>query len=117
MSFNVLKFGGSSFRTLDDYHSVCEIIVRRLRPQSHRLVVVVSAMHGHTDRLLSAARSLSPSLSGEASDSLLTTGEFISASLLKIALETHGVRATTLNAYRLGILSDSSFTQATIRSV
>lgn len=113
----VVKFGGSSFRKVESYRSVCEIITGRLRARRTRLVVVVSAMYGHTDRLLAAARSLSPEVSGEASDLLLTAGETISASLLKIALDQSGVRATVLNAYRLGILSDSNFTQAAIRSV
>jgi aspartate kinase len=118
MSISVLKFGGSSFRRLEDYPSVCEILLSRLKVAPSRgLVVVVSAMYGHTDCLLSAGRSLSPRMSGEASDALLTTGECISAALLKIALEDRGVKTAVLNGYRLGILSDSTFTQAGIRSV
>jgi aspartate kinase len=117
MNQKVLKFGGSSFRRLEDYHSVCDILLSRLCTALDRLVVVVSAMHGHTDRLLSAARSLSPHFSGDASDSLLTTAETISASLLHIALQSRGIPATMLNASRLGILSDSNFTHATIRSI
>jgi aspartate kinase len=117
MNIHVLKFGGSSFRTLEDYHSVARILLSRLCTPVDRLVVVVSAMHGHTDRLLAAARRLTAQLAGDASDSLLTTGELVSASLLEIALQSRGVKATMLNGYRLGILSDSGFTNAKIRSI
>ena len=96
---------------------MCDIIVQRsadtIAPSCDR-----GERHVRTHRPAACGCTIAfAELIGEASDSLLTTGECISASLLKIALEAQGVRATALNAYRLGILSDSSFTQAAIRSV
>jgi aspartate kinase len=113
----VLKFGGSSFRKLLSYSSVADILVSRLATDTEKVVVVVSAMHGHTDRLLSAGLSISASLSGEAADSLATTGEMMSASLLRIALEQRQIPTTMLNGFQVGILSDSNFTRAKIKMV
>src|SRR5687767_13055774 len=117
MNVRVLKFGGSSFRTLNDFPLVAEMLRKELHRSKSRLVVVVSAMHGDTDRLLRAGLSLNPSLSARARDALITMGELISAPLLRIALEALGVRATSLAGYQVGILSDSRFSQAGIRSI
>jgi aspartate kinase len=113
----VLKFGGSSFRELLSYSSVADLLVSRLAHDAEKVVVVVSAMYGHTDQLLKAGLSISTKLSGEAADSLATTGEMISASLLRIALEGRHVPTTMLNGFQLGILSDSNFTRAKIKLV
>ena len=113
----VLKFGGSSFKKLPFYSSVADLVVSRLGEDTEKVVVVVSAMHGHTDRLLNAGLSISTRLSGEAADSLATTGEMMSASLLRIALEERRIPTTVLNGFQLGILSDSNFTRAKITMV
>jgi aspartate kinase len=117
MTTRVLKFGGSSFRTLECYRDVADTLIARLGSDADRLVVVVSAMHGDTDRLLSAGLAVCPRPSGEAIDSLITTGEVISAALLRMALDARGVPASMLDGHRLGIVSDSNFTRAAIRSV
>src|SRR5580698_4926158 len=107
MTTRVLKFGGSSFRTLECYRDVADTLIARLGSDADRLVVVVSAMHGDTDRLLSAGLAVCPRPSGEAIDSLITTGEVISAALLRMALDARGVPASMLDGHRLGIVSDS----------
>ena len=113
----VFKFGGSSFRQFSAYSIVADLTISRLETDSENVVVVVSAMYGHTDRLLDAGLSISSKLSGEAADALATTGEMMSASLLRIAFEHRGIPATMLNGFQLGIASNSNFTRAKIRSV
>lgn len=53
MRFRVAKFGGSNLKTPDDLMKVAHIIETLCTPDS-RLVVVVSALHSVTDRLLDA---------------------------------------------------------------
>jgi aspartate kinase len=117
MRARVLKFGGSSFRTLEDFRSVASLLVRMLQEPGTRLVVVVSAMYGETDRLLQAGTSLNDRMSGQARDALITTGEVISASLLRVALESLDVSVVSLNGHQCGIRSDSNFTKARICEV
>lgn len=117
MRVRVLKFGGSSFRTLEDFRSVATLLVRMLEEPGSRLVVVVSAMYGETDRLLQAGVSLNDRMSGQARDALITTGEVISASLLRIALESLDVTVVSLDGHQCGIRSDSNFTKARICEV
>jgi aspartate kinase len=117
MPVRVLKFGGSSFRTLDDYRGVAALLLRLLEQGGRRLVVVVSAMYGETDRLLQAGVSLNAGMSGQARDALITTGEVISASLLRVAVESLGVGVVSLDGHQCGIRSDSEATKARISAV
>ncbi|NQZ11146.1 MAG: aspartate kinase, partial [Algicola sp.] len=51
MQVDVLKFGGSSFVDADSYQSVAAYLVKRLRRDGHKLLVVVSGMNGVTGQL------------------------------------------------------------------
>lgn len=117
MRIRVLKFGGSSFRTLDDFRSVASLLTQMSDETRSRLVVVVSAMYGETDRLLQAGASLNDRMSGQARDALITTGEVVSASLLRVALEALDVPVLTFDGHQCGIRSDSNYTKAQIRAV
>jgi aspartate kinase len=55
MGVIVQKFGGTSVGSIARIRAVAER-VRRTRQQGHRVVVVVSAMAGETDRLLGLAQ-------------------------------------------------------------
>ena len=70
---------------------------------SHRVLAVVSAMRGTTDRLLDTATQLSDPPAGCLLSSLLKTGEDASGALLGIALTAEGVHAHALLADALGL--------------
>jgi aspartate kinase len=91
--------------------------VRRTAQEGHRLVVVVSAMQGETDRLLGLAQSLTPRPSPRECDQLLATGEQASAALLAIALNSMGIRARSMTAPQMRLVTDNAFSRARIRRV
>ncbi len=91
----VLKFGGSVLRGEEDLRRGVHEAYRWVRAGS-RVVVVVSAFEGTTDRLLNQARSYTDSTDDKACALLLATGEFTTASLLALAFSRAGVPARVL---------------------
>ena len=83
----VQKFGGTSVGSVERIDAVAEII--KNASLSERIIVVVSAMSGETNRLLSLAEQISTKrTSGCEMDMLLATGEQVTISLLGLALQS-----------------------------
>lgn len=93
----VMKFGSSVFSTERDVWSIVSEIDRHVRA-GRKVVAVVSALLGHTDRLLAQARKITDSPSGPAVAALLATGEQASAALLSLALAQVGIAHAHLDA-------------------
>ena len=98
----VLKFGGTSVADAERMKHVAEI-VKKIRDEKHRVVVVVSAMGNMTDDLLSLAQDVSISHDGREIDQLLATGEQQSVALLALALQQSGIPAQSFTARQAGI--------------
>lgn len=116
MSLIVQKFGGSSVADKERLFNVAGIISDAYR-SGDRVVVVVSAQGDTTDDLLAKAAEISDSPSKRELDMLLSTGEQISASLLAIALGTRRIPVVSLNAWQVGISSDSNYSNAKIKKI
>ena len=89
MGLIVQKYGGTSVANCERINAVAERVARN-REQGHELVVVVSAMRGETDRLLTLAREVHPNPPPRELDVLIATGEQETASLLSMALQHRG---------------------------
>jgi homoserine dehydrogenase len=98
----VLKFGGSVLESEDSLPVVVHEIYRWLR-EGWRVIAVVSAIGGTTDRLLSRARRLTDEPDPESLALLLSTGELGAAALLGVALDRAGVPAHVLDSARIGL--------------
>ena len=116
MSLIVQQFGGSSVADKERLFNVAGIISDAYR-SGDRVVVVVSAQGDTTDDLLAKAAEISDSPSKRELDMLLSTGEQISASLLAIALGTMRIPVVSLNAWQVGISSDSNYSNAKIKKI
>ena len=116
MSLIVQKFGGSSVADKEKLFNVAGIISDAYR-SGDRVVVVVSAQGDTTDDLLEKAAEISDSPSKREIDMLLSTGEQISASLLALALGTMRIPVVSLNAWQVGISSDSNYSNAKIKKI
>jgi aspartate kinase len=116
MRFVVKKFGGTSVGNLDRIREVAKKVAAA-RDQGERIVVVVSAMAGETDRLLKLAYQVSENPSDREYDLLLSTGEMVSSALLAIALNDMGYTAESFTGRQVGILTDSVHTKARIRRI
>jgi aspartate kinase len=116
MSLIVQKYGGTSMGTPERIGLVADKVAAAHR-KGHQLVVVVSAMAGETDRLLTLARAISPRPPERELDVLLATGEQVSVALLAMALQGCGVPARSFTGAQVRIRTDSVHTKARIRSI
>lgn len=119
MSLNVLKFGGTSLGTIERIKIVAQIIKDQIL-KKNKVVVVVSAQVGVTNKVLSMCMDISPINNVNKSfevDSALSTGETLSASLLALALLEIGVNARSMQAWQVGIISNNNPNSALIESV
>lgn len=117
MGFLVQKFGGTSLGSLDLIRAVAAHICDARR--AHDLVVVVSAMGGETDALVSSARAVSGGTmpSGSDVDFLLASAEQKSAALLALTLQHMGCSARACSGSDAGIKTTASPQSARIRTV
>lgn len=117
----VQKYGGSSVATSEKIKNVATLIKKRLCGEKsdapQKLAVVVSAMGKTTDGLLALSREVSANPDAREMDMLLATGEQVSAALLAMALQDIGVTAISHNAFQLGIVTSSSYSNARIQEI
>ena len=116
MSLIVQKYGGTSVGSLDRIRAVAEKVMA-VRGEGHRVVVVVSAMSGETNRLIDLARAIDPAPSLRELDVLLSTGEQVTIALLAMALESRDCPARSYTGGQVHILTDSAFTKARILEI
>jgi len=112
----VQKYGGTSVGSVERIKAVADRVVRTIE-QHHRVVVVVSAMAGETNRLFQLAEQLSDSPNTRETDVLVATGEQVSAALLAIRLQALGHPTVSFLAHQLRITTDSRHGAARIKSV
>jgi aspartate kinase len=112
----VMKFGGTSVAGTDELRRAAERIVAA-RDRGRRVVAVLSARGKTTDRLLEAAREISPKPDPREMDMLLSIGERESCALCAMAINDLGHRAISLTGSQAGIVTDSSHTKARILDV
>jgi len=108
----VLKFGGTSVKSLARIKNVASIIAETAKHDS--VVTVVSAMGDTTDYLVKLANQASEKPNRRELDALLATGEQISAALVAMSLTEIGAPAISLTGRQLGITTESIHTTARI---
>jgi aspartate kinase len=116
MSLLVHKYGGTSVGSLERIEAVAARVARH-REEGHRVVVVVSAMSGETNRLQALGLDLGGQGVPREMDVLLASGEQASAALTAIALKGLGVPAQSFLADQLPIRTDSAHTRARIEHI
>jgi homoserine dehydrogenase len=91
----VLKFGGSVLRDVASLRGAVHEIYR-WRRHGVKVVAVVSALAGETDRLLSLCERVCEDVSGYAKAGVAAIGELTSAGLLGVQLERAGIPACVI---------------------
>jgi len=112
----VQKFGGTSVGDLDRIQNVANRVSQTLK-QGHQVVVVVSAMSGETNKLISYAEHYTQTPERSEMDMLLSSGERVTAALLSIALNAMGHPSTSMSGRRAGIVTDTVHTKARIEAI
>lgn len=116
MGIIVQKYGGTSVGSAERIARVAEKAISYQR-KGNEVVVVVSAMSGETDRLMSLAKSIDEQACGRELDVLLATGEQVTIALLSMALARQGVSACSYTGAQVQILTDSAHNKARIKDI
>lgn len=116
MALIVQKYGGSSVGSVERIKSVAERVAETYK-NDNMVIVVVSAMGGETDKLISLAHGLSSHPPDREMDMLLSSGERISAALTAMAINELGIKSMSFTGRQVGIITDTSHTKARIEKV
>ncbi len=116
MNIIVQKYGGTSVENKEKLEKICENIIT-YKSNNYKLVVVVSAQGKTTDELIKKANEYVTFPNKRDLDLLLSTGELQTASLLSMMLNEKGYSSISLTGEQAGILSDSTYGNATIRTI
>jgi len=112
----VQKFGGTSVGDLERIQNVANRVSATVK-DGNDVVVVVSAMSGETNKLIGYAEYFSKHPAQAEMDMLLSAGERVTASLLAIALQEMGHKATAMTGRKAGIVTDMHHTKARIEEI
>jgi aspartate kinase len=112
----VQKYGGTSVGSIERIKEVAKRVAKTAAA-GNRVVVVVSAMSGETDKLIGLASQLSPNPSDREMDLLLSSGERITSALTAIAIQEQGHKAMALTGRQMGIITDKVHTRARIERI
>jgi len=116
MNIVVQKFGGTSVRNLECQRQVMQKVLRPYR-EGNKVIVVLSAMAGETNRLLALADEWSDNPDPAEMDSMVSTGEQVSCALFAMLLKQQGVKARSLLGFQAPIKTDKSYGSARIEDI
>lgn len=116
MNIIVQKYGGTSVESKEKLETICKKIIS-YKNKKVSLVVVVSAMGKTTDFLISKAKEFSKNPTKRELDLLLMTGELQTVALLSMMLNEKGYKTVGLTGEQAGIVSDSTYGNAKIKSI
>lgn len=116
MALIVQKFGGSSVANAERIQRVAGIIADTYF-EGNDVVVVLSAQGDTTDDLIAKAHEINPNPSKREMDMLLSTGEQMSVALMAMCLEKMGVPCVSLNAWQIGLRTNSEYGNARIKKL
>jgi len=112
----VQKYGGTSVANVDRIKAVAARVAKTAQ-DGNKVIVVVSAMSGETDKLINLAHQISQSPNEREMDMLLSSGERVTSALTAIAIEALGHRAKALTGRQAGIITDTVHTKAKIERI
>ena len=114
----VQKYGGSSLADAEHIHNVAARIQLR-RDDGVDVIVVVSAMGDSTDELISLSEAVAGGMQPDARemDTLLSTGELVSSTLMAMALKARGCDSISLSGIQAGIKTDAVHGSARIADI
>ena len=116
MALIVQKYGGTSVGNAERIQAVAKRVCKGVHA-GNKMVVVLSAMSGETNRLTALAKEMTPRPAAREMDVLLSTGEQVTIALLSMALQQCGCAARSYTGSQVHILTDSVHSKARIREI
>ena len=116
MALVIQKYGGTSVANIANIEMVAKKVIKA-KESGNQVVVVLSAMAGETDRLISLAHQVADDPDEREYDALISTGEQITVTLLAMMLNKLGYKAKSLLGFQAKILTDQAYKKARILSI
>ena len=116
MSIIVQKFGGTSVANPEKIKAVAEKVAK-FASDGNKIVVVVSAMSGETNKLIKLAEKMMRSPEPREMDTIVSTGEQVTSGLTALALINLGIKAKSYAGHQVKILTNKSHTKARIENI
>ena len=116
MALIVQKFGGTSVGNTDKIKAVAQRVLKSHK-QGNRMVVVLSAMSGETDRLIRLAKDVQKIPDQRELDMIVSTGEQVTVALFAMAVKEAGFDAVSLLGDQVRILTSDLHTKARIKQI
>ncbi len=113
----VEKYGGTSVGTIEQITAIAQH-VKEMYEEGHRLIIVASAMGKTTNQLIALANQISSdNINKRDLDSLLSTGEQKTVTLLAMAIDALGIPAISLTGYQCGFITSNHHAHARIKDI
>jgi aspartate kinase len=111
MNTIVMKFGGTSVAGTEKIRNIADIVIKEVK--NNKIIVVLSAMAGETNKLQSFLDDFASQYSLE-SDLVLTSGEQVTIGLLSAQLKNNGIKSIPLLGWQIPIITDDNHEKAKI---
>ena len=115
MKIKVLKFGGTSVGSVEAIKRSGNIICDWSKKS--KVIAVLSAMSGETDRLINLTKSFSKSPNLIDFDNAISTGENLSCALMSIFLNNKKTKSKSLHSWQIPIMTSSEHMKSRILSI
>ena len=112
----VMKFGGTSMAGTERIRRVAQI-VRKQQAAGHEVAVVVSAMAGETDRLVTFCREANPLFDPAEYDVVVASGEQVTSGLLALTLQAVGCKARSWLGWQIPVRTAEAHAKARVAAI
>ncbi len=112
----VQKFGGTSVASIERIKRAARIVKREV-DAGNEVTVVVSAMAGVTDQLVEWTRAAATMHDAREYDTVVATGEQVTAGLMAIALQDLGIDARSWLGWQVPVATDATHGKARIAAI
>jgi len=119
MALIVQKFGGTSVGSIERIKNVAQKVKKEIS-KGNKVVVVVSAMSGETNKLVAFCEGVSNLQSPESLreyDAIVSSGEIVTSGLLALELQSIGIPAKSMLGWQVPIVTGSAHSNARIENI
>ena len=116
MALIVQKYGGTSVANPERIKAVVSRVAKYKR-DGHDVVVVVSAMSGETNKLISLAEEMMPHPDNRELDAIVSSGEQVTSGLTALGLINEGFKAKSYAGHQIKIKTDKAYSKARILKI
>lgn len=116
MALVVAKFGGTSVADIERIERAAGKVAREVKA-GNKVVVVVSAMSGVTNKLVDYCSQISPMHDVREYDTVVSSGEQITSGLMAMALQKKGVTARSWLGWQIPIKTNAVHGKARIEDI